>query len=423
MRCAVAWSGGLDSTVLLHALLQASRRKPARLRLRALHVDHGLQAAAGSFRSFCVSTARRWRVPLTTIAIKVPSRGVSVEAAAREARYAALSGALQPGELLLTAQHADDQLETLLLALLRGAGPAGLAAMPAAAPFGSTRLLRPLLGHERRDIAAYAAAHDLAWVDDPSNAQLRFDRNYLRASVLPALRARWPAMTRTFGRSARHCAIADASLAQLAQRDLEAAADGPDLEIAVLRRWTPARQAAALRAWIVGRGLREPEQRHIAQIAQLMQARVDAHPQLRLPGMTLRRFAGRLVLQLPVHDVAASRTPSILHRWSWRDGPLELGSARLEILPDVNGDIDLARLGARLRVQFPPATGGRSLRKLLQEIAVPQWQRERLPLVFAAGKNGRSGALLAVADLWLAQAVQSTAGSSRRGRIFWRDPG
>jgi tRNA(Ile)-lysidine synthase len=345
-----------------------------------------------------------------------------VEAAAREARYAVLAAALQPGELLLTAQHADDQLETVLLALLRGAGPAGLAAMPAAAPFGDARLLRPLLGFERRDIAAYAAAHELAWVDDPSNAQLRFDRNYLRAAVLPALRSRWPAMTRTFGRSARHCAVADASLVQLAQRDVDAAADGPDLEIAVLRRFPPARQAAALRAWIVASGSREPEQRHIAQITRLMEARADAQPQLRLPGMTLRRYDGRLVLEMP-QAASVAHTPPVLHRWSWQRGPLELGSgAQLAILPDAHGDIDLAQLAARLQVQFPGTAAGRSLRKLLQELGQPQWQRERLPLVFAAGKNGQRGALLAVADLWLAQAVQSTASSARRGRIFWRDP-
>jgi tRNA(Ile)-lysidine synthase len=297
--------------------------------------------------------------------------------------------------------------------------------MPAVAAMGDARLLRPLLGYERREIAAYAAAQALAWVDDPSNAQLRFDRNYLRAAVLPALRSRWPAMARTFGRSARHCAVADASLAQLAQRDLEAAADGPDLEIAVLRRFPPARQAAALRAWLLERGLREPEQRHIAQIAQLMQARADAQPLLRLPGMTLRRFDGRLVFELPRRNGRgdASSTLPVLHRWSWRSGPLELGvGGQLAIRPDVNGDLDLARLPARLQVQFPAAAGGRSLRKLLQEIAVPQWQRAQLPLVFAAGKNGR-GALLAVADRWLAQAVQSTARSRRRGRIFWRECG
>jgi tRNA(Ile)-lysidine synthase len=296
----VAWSGGLDSTVLLHLLAQARRQQPAQLALRAVHVDHGLQPAAADFRRFCRSTARKWRVPLAVIKADVRlAGGESVEAAARTARYAALAGALLPGELLLTAQHADDQLETLLLALMRGAGPAGLAAMPSAVAFGPTLLLRPLLAQERGQLGAYATRHALPWQDDPSNDQLRFDRNYLRARVLPLLRERWPAVARTASRSAAHCAVAAAALTQSARRDLEAAADGPDLEVAVLRRWAPARRAAVLRLWIADRGLQAPEMRHIEQILLLMDARPDAHPELRLSKLVVRRHAGLLVLAVP----------------------------------------------------------------------------------------------------------------------------
>ena len=302
----MAWSGGLDSTVLLHLLVQAHRQQPAQLGLRAVHVDHGLQAAAANFRRFCRSTARSWRVPLSVVKADVQlKRGESVEEAARTARYAALAAALLPGELLLTAQHADDQLESLLLALMRGAGPAGLAAMPQVAAFGSTSLLRPLLAMERRQLAAYAAEHALSWQEDPSNDQLRFDRNYLRARVLPQLRERWPAVARTASRSAGHCAVAAAALAHSARGDLELAADGPDLEIAVLRRWGPARRAAVLRLWIADRGLRAPELRHVEQIAVLMEARPDAHPELRLPALVVRRRAGRLVLEVPSFDANA----------------------------------------------------------------------------------------------------------------------
>ncbi len=295
----MAWSGGLDSTVLLHMLTQA-RHLTARLGLRAVHVDHGLQAAAADFRSFCRRTARRWKVPLAVVRADVRlAGGESVEEAARTARYAALADALLPGELLLTAQHADDQLETLLLALMRGAGPAGLAAMPQVTAFGSTLLLRPLLTVERGQLTDYAARHTLSWQDDPSNDQLRFDRNYLRARVLPLLRERWPAVARTVSRSAGHCAVAAAALTQSTRRDLEAAADGPDLEIAVLRRWAPARRAAVLRLWIADRGLQAPGLRHIEQIAVLMDARPDAHPELRLPTLVIRRQASRLVLEVP----------------------------------------------------------------------------------------------------------------------------
>jgi tRNA(Ile)-lysidine synthase len=226
------------------------------------------------------------------------AKGASVEEAARFARRAALATALRPGELLVTAQHADDQLESVLLALLRGAGPAGLAGMAEVAPFAGTRMLRPLLGIERVELLARAQAAELTWIDDPTNADPRFDRNYLRTQVLPALRARWPALARTVGRSARHCAVAAAALERAAWRDVEAAADGTDLAIAVLRRWSPTRRAAALRAWITHHGARAPNERHLLQIEAMMAARVDAHPVLRLPDFTLRREGGRLVIEV-----------------------------------------------------------------------------------------------------------------------------
>jgi tRNA(Ile)-lysidine synthase len=294
LSCVVAWSGGLDSTVLLHAL-RAGRRSG--IALRAVHVDHGLQPAAAHFRAFCEQCARDWQLPLTVLRVKVKAvRGASPEEAARHARRAALASALEPGELLLTAQHQDDQLETLLLALLRGAGPKGLAGMPASMPFAGTRLLRPLLESDRAAIAAYARQARLEWAEDPTNLELRFDRNYLRARVLPALRERWPAVARTAARSARHCAAAAAVLDMAASRDLDAAADGAALEVTVLRRFTPGRRAAVLRAWILRAGARAPNERHLHQIEAMMAARPDAHPLLRLPDCSVRREGARLTI-------------------------------------------------------------------------------------------------------------------------------
>lgn len=301
LRCVVAWSGGLDSTLLLHLLVTVRRSDPRALQLRALHVDHGLQPAAVTFRRFCLRTARRWRVPLRVLRTEVLVRkGVSVEEAARRARRAALAAAMQPGELLLSAQHADDQLETVLLALMRGAGPAGLAGMPARAAFGPGLLLRPLLDFDRAGILAGAQACGLEWVEDPTNADTRFDRNFLRTQVLPRLRERWPAAARTAVRSAGHCAIAAASLDAAASRDLDAAADGAALEIAILRRLAPARRAAVLRAWIRQSGARAPNARHLQQVEAMMAARADAHPLLRLPDCSIRRQGGRLLIEVPM---------------------------------------------------------------------------------------------------------------------------
>lgn len=297
LRCVVAWSGGLDSTVLLHLLAGERRHRARELRLRAVHVDHGLQPAATQFRRFCREQSRHWRIPLQVLRVQVQvPAGASVEEAARDARRTALASALRPGELLLTAQHADDQLETLLLALLRGAGPSGLAGMAPCAPLGAGRLLRPLLEYDRAAIAACARQASLDWVEDPSNAEQRFDRNYLRASVLPALRARWPAAARTAVRSARHAASATRQLARLVAGDLDQAADGAGLDIRVLRRLSTVRRAAVLRAWMQRRGVRAANERHLRQVEAMMAARVDAHPLLRLPDCTVRRVGARLLL-------------------------------------------------------------------------------------------------------------------------------
>lgn len=421
LRVVVAWSGGLDSTVLLHALCQADRR---RVRLRAVHVDHDLQPAAADFRRFCRHMARQWQVPLRVMRVSVPRRaGDSLEAAARDARRAALAATLRPGELLLLAQHADDQLETVLFALLRGAGPAGLAGMPAAMPFGAGRLLRPLLDFDRAGLQAYASQHGLSWVEDPTNSSLQFDRNYLRAEVLPALRRRWPAAAATVARSAGFCADAALGLARAAQRDLESAADGADLEVAVLRRWQPARRAHVLRAWIQAHGYRAPEARHLQQVEALIDARADALPMLRLPQFDLRRHDGRLMLSPP--RPASSAMPALppIQRWDWRKAALMLADgSTLRIRRDAHGDMDLQRLPRWLMVGFAAAAPGRSLRKRFQQLDVPQWQRAHLPLLFAPDSQAQAGQLLAIADLWLDADIRSAGADAVKGRIFWQAP-
>ena len=420
LNCVVAWSGGLDSTVLLQLLRDARALAPGRLRLRAIHVDHGLQSAAADFRRFCQRTARAWRVPLVVVRASVQrAPGASLEEAARDARYAALASALKSGEVLVTAQHADDQLETLLFGLVRGAGPAGLAAMPGVAAFGGSQMLRPLLGVDRAQLEAHARAGSLEWIEDPTNSDWRFDRNYLRGRVVPALRDRWPAIARTAARSAAHCATAAQQIAQAAARDLEAAADGPDLEVAVLRRWSAPRRAAALRHWISLHGGRSPDTRQLAQIDQLLEARPDAHPELRLPRYAVRRMAGRLVLDMraQIQPAQAARP----RQWRWREGPLQLDAGgSLAIQPEPHGDLDLDLLPDLLRAGAVTPGPGRRLRKLLQELAVPLPKRAHLPLLWRAD-SGRRQMLLAVGDLWLAPTIRSTAKSAHRGRIIWRD--
>src|SRR5690348_760843 len=201
-RVVVAFSGGVDSTVLAHVLAK-SRRKFASLRW--VHIDHGLQPASGEWARRCARQARRWRIPVAVLSLSIEvRRGESPEAAARQARYAALAGVLEPGEVLVTAQHRDDQVETLLLQLFRGAGVAGLAAMPAIARFGAGQICRPLLHDARADIERYAREHRLRWVEDPTNMETQFARNFLRAKVLPVIRQQWQGADVAIARSATH---------------------------------------------------------------------------------------------------------------------------------------------------------------------------------------------------------------------------
>ena len=273
----VALSGGVDSTALL-AALAAIHPRPAGV--RALHVDHGLRAASHAWAQHCRDLARRLHVPLHVLTTKVKrSRGASLEATARDARYRLLTSALQPGEVLLLAHHADDQLETVLLQLLRGSGLPGIAAMPAMAPFASGFLARPLLSRSRAELEAWVRGQGLTWIEDDSNADETLNRNYLRRRILPLIRERWPGSATAVARSARHAAEAQSLLDKLARDDIERASYGESLSVKALRALPADRLNNALRFWITRAGARAPDTRRLEEIAgPLMTARDDANP-------------------------------------------------------------------------------------------------------------------------------------------------
>ncbi|MGB8326526.1 MAG: tRNA lysidine(34) synthetase TilS, partial [Steroidobacteraceae bacterium] len=263
-RLLVALSGGVDSVVLLAALAQLRRKG---LALRALYVDHGLLPQSPAWGRFCRRFASGLGVSCGVRRARIPRlRGASLEARARDERYRLLSAALRPGETLVTAQHEDDQAETLLLQLLRGAGIAGLAAMPASMPIGRRTLVRPLLGFPRAALEDWARMQGLAWVDDESNADERFDRNFLRRQILPRLRERWPAAPRTIARAAANLAAAKSLLADLADLDLAGIQAGETLAVAGLRHLGADRQRNAVRRWLEARGLPRPERAQLERI-------------------------------------------------------------------------------------------------------------------------------------------------------------
>jgi tRNA(Ile)-lysidine synthase len=420
----VAFSGGADSTALLAALAQL-KRPP--LRLRALHVDHRLHPHSSSWAAHCRRVARALGVPLRVRTAKVArARGESLEAAARAARYGLLATALAPDEALLTAHHQDDQLETVLLQLLRGAGVAGIAAMPALAAFARGRLVRPLLPWSRAELTAWVRSQGLEWIEDPGNSELRLDRNYLRARVLPLIRERWPAAAATVTRAARHAAEAQRLLDAVGAADAARASFGAMLSAQRLRTLPPERRRNALRFWITAAGHLAPPASRLEEIAgPLLQARADAQPCVRWEGALLQRQADLLSLR------AAPGTTARLEEVSWpwrrrRTCALPGSGGKLTLKRDARGPLDLDALPATLTIRarrggerLRPVRAGprRALKSLLQEGRVPVAERARLPLIFAAET------LIAVAGLWLDESVQASAASRRRARLIWSAQG
>ena len=340
----VAYSGGEDSTALLDLLAQQPQARP---RLRAVHIDHGLQPDSAAWVRLCRATCRRLQVPFATRRLALPARrGQSLEAVARGGRYAALAAVLRPGEILLSAHHLEDQLETVLLQLLRGAGLPGLAAMPAVSPLGAGVLVRPLLEVPRAALQAWVRARGLACIADPSNTDEALDRNYLRHRVLPPIVQRWSSAARSVARSARHVGAAQELLAGLARADVARAADGPDLSVAALRALPLPRRRNALRFWIGQSGIagadrkaghEMPDARRLEEIAvTLLAARVGANPTVCWGQLRVQRHAGRLIL-------ARLRAPVRGYELTWNPRR----SPRLT-LPQDAGWLELADSGAAL---------------------------------------------------------------------------
>lgn len=391
----VAFSGGLDSTVLLHMLARLAIRESLPP-LSAIHVHHGLQAAADAWPNHCQRACDALGVPLTVLRVTVDT-GPSLERAARDARYAAFIGQMGAGDVLLSAQHRDDQAETLLFRLFRGAGVRGLAGMPQCRPLGLGSLVRPLLQASRAELEAYARAEGLEWVEDPSNSDTSLARNFLRRDVFPLLQSRWPRVTESLVRSAEHMAEAEGLLGELAEADLERAQVGsdfpwlplPSLELGALASLSPPRQRNALRYWLA-QLTTLPDSNHWAGWEDLRDAAVDTTPIWRLAMGELHRADGRL-WWLSGEWLAAPECD-----FSWADPalPLELpGNGRLSLL----GEPPAGRLEVRYRrggeVLELPGRGRRDLKRLLNEARLPAFVRGRLPLLFVDGE------LLAVANL------------------------
>ena len=400
----VAYSGGVDSHVLLHLL--ATHQEDLTLRgllLQALHIDHGLNSESASWQHHCATVCQRLKVEFSAANVNArPCRKESPEAAARRARYDAFIDHLETDDLLLTAQHQDDQAETLLLQLLRGAGPKGLAAMPRLRALGKGMLLRPFLHINQQKILHYAELHDLNWLDDPSNDEQRFDRNYLRQEILPRLQQRWPAVVANLTRSAELCAEQIKINESIVDDDITDIIDSSQrIAIKSLLKLPLARQQGVLRHWLAHLNLPIPSRAKLNQIHnEVIRAAANRQPLLRWPGCEIRRYQGCLYALPPLAPHQANQ------RIPWSGTSIleipGIGSLRLRQNPSLGIDSKfLQNLTIRFRNQsarFHPygRRHSQTLKKLLQAATIPPWQRDRLPLLYS---NDR---LLAVADLWLA---------------------
>ena len=382
----VAFSGGLDSTVLLHQLVQWRALHPD-VALRAIHIHHGLSPHADSWVQHCESVCAQWQVSLVVERVHLEDDGLGIEAQARRARYQAFAQTLLPGEVLMTAQHLDDQCETFLLALKRGSGPAGLSAMGESSPFAGTQLIRPLLAQTREALEAWARQHELCWIEDESNQDDTYDRNFLRLRVTPLLQQRWPHFAQAVARSAALCAEQESLLDELLASDLaDCITSRGTLLLTPLMMMSGVRRAALLRRWLAGLNAPMPSRDGLERIWQeVALAREDASPSFRLGEYEVRRYQSQLWWVKSVDG----QSETVISWLEWKTPltlPAGLGSVQLISA----GDLRLPQADEVVSIRFKAPgllhivgrNGGRKLKKIWQEQGIPPWRRDTTPLLF-----------------------------------------
>ncbi|UDG79620.1 tRNA lysidine(34) synthetase TilS [Candidatus Steffania adelgidicola] len=424
----LAFSGGLDSTVLLDALATISNSNHEKnvknaLPLRAMHINHGLNGKAEQWVAHCAHECHVRTIPFITENVVLNTRSQGIEAAARSARYFSLAAALKKDEVLLTAQHQDDQAETLLLALKRGSGPTGLAAMASDTPFGKHRLVRPLLTYSRLELETYARERGLCWIEDDSNTDIRFDRNFLRLQILPLLLDRWPRFSASVTRSARLCAEQERLLDELLSATLNKLTN-PDGSLCWLPLTTMSqiKRAALLRRWLASYAVKMPSQQQLTHLwEQVALSRQDAIAKMKLENQQIRRFRDRLYI-VPCSPALHDKNTVFL--WPAEKDHLILPSglgivrrcqidiaslAKKKLLiasitgnnipqDEINGTRVMPRTIVRaplpeeeVSIRFGSVQGlvyittrqrGRKLKKIWQELGIPPWRRSSTALLF-----------------------------------------
>ncbi len=399
-RYVIAFSGGMDSHVLLYAMTEV--RKYLDADIVALHVNHGISIAADHWVEHCRQVCQQMKVQLEVVSVRVDQSLPSLENELRTARYAVFEENLHAEDVLLLAHHADDQAETLLQRLFRGSGHKGAAGMPRMRAIGKARLLRPLLDVPRSELREYAERAGLQWIEDDSNTDEVFDRNYIRHTLLPIVANRWPGYRSTLMRNAEVNGQADQCLAFFMKREIERLNwSGRELDVEQLQHYESPIQLNLLRSWIASFGFPTPSYEQLCQIlSSVVNSRVDAQPVVEWAGIMVRRYRGKLYAGRRLFAHNAER----IIQWRLPAKIQDPAFGQLSVMSSLSGGIRMSEVIEPVTVRFRRGgercrpkgrQGSHPLKKLLQEYGVPPWLRERVPLVYI-GEN-----LAAVADLWV----------------------
>ncbi len=419
-RFVVAFSGGADSLALLHAFTQ-TRARGYVAHLCAVHVDHHLHVDSARWARHCKEICLQLAVKLTVLDAHVKSNDTAPdnEGAARAARYEAFEHVLSSHDVLCTAHSEDDHVETVLLNLLRGAGPRGLSGIPDERRLGEGIVARPVRGVSRAVLHAYAQETGLPLIHDPANGDQRFARVLLRRKVIPVLEARWPGMRTTLARAAALGRESAELLDALAAIDLDPAGGirGATLDAAAVAALAPARRRNAIASWLRAWGIASPGARRIEQIARdVIEARPDAMPCVRLGDIEVRRFQGRVQLVPRERPVIAQAA----YRWRVPE-TLAFDHGCLAWEPCPGGGLHDTVRDAETVVRFrgedaawmrPLRVRGHSLRKRFQTLGIPPWERGRTPLVYV------DGVLAAIGSVWINPRL-TTAPGTPGWRVVW----
>ncbi len=409
----IAYSGGVDSQVLLDCLSGLKHAKKIHNPLYACHVNHGLSKNATQWQQFAQQQCQQRHVALTVCSVNINRKNQqSLEELARDARYKALIKTAErqklSNALIMTGHHQDDQSETFLLALKRGSGLKGLSAMASSSVINSHLLARPLLNCSRDTIINYANEQQLIWIEDESNSDIHFDRNFLRQIIIPKLKQRWPSITRTISRSSEHCRDGQLLLDELAQDDLQACClaaskqNEQALSISQLATLSSLRFNNVLRYFIASQGYKMPSSEQLKQVLLQLNAKEDKSPCITMGKYALRRFQDTLFLT-PVFADLSSFSTSIdltllrVEKVQKITLPDELGLLQLELIhthketteesivmliPDTVENITITFNHKNPRCLPDYRQHSRSLKKILQELNIAPWQRKRIPFVY-----------------------------------------